>query len=69
MSEPEPPRVHGLGGGEGAKERQWHSGIARGDWLMWGARGCCELQAGRNIDRTLLGSEFECFLKWKMDVG
>lgn len=63
------PRIYGLGRGEGAKERQGNSGIARGDWLIWGAGGCSELQARRYIGRTLLWSEFECFLKWKMQMG
>lgn len=63
------PRIYGLRRGEGAKERQGNSGIARGDRLMWGAEGCSELQARGNIGRTLLWSEFEWFLKWKMQMG
>lgn len=31
------PRIYGLRRGNGAKERQQNSGIARGDRLMWGS--------------------------------
>ena len=46
--------MHRLEKRERAKERQRNSGIARGDWLMGGPAGCCELLPGGSLGYSLV---------------